>query len=119
MPEEAPLANNDASTAPPSPATDDRQSGGLRAAVTRIWSVQLGVDDIDPDDDFFDLGGHSLHALEIIARVEEVLGVELSLGELYGTPTINGVIGCIGRTTAAESGEGALAETDGGGWHGG
>lgn len=38
-------------------------------AVARIWSETLGVEDVAPDDDFFALGGTSLHAIHVVAAV--------------------------------------------------
>jgi phosphopantetheine binding protein len=44
---------------------------------------QVGI-----DDNFFMLGGHSLLGTQIIARVAETFGVDLSLRSLFDSPTI-------------------------------
>jgi amino acid adenylation domain-containing protein len=48
------------------------------AAVCDIWAQVLGVERVGVEDDFFDLGGHSLRATQIMARVRQALGAELS-----------------------------------------
>ena len=51
----------------------------------------LGVDRVGADDDFFDLGGHSLKATRILSRVAARLGVELSVGVIFDQPTVRGM----------------------------
>ncbi|MFF0310542.1 condensation domain-containing protein [Streptosporangium sp. NPDC004379] len=63
------------------------------AEVTAIWRELLDVDEIEPDDDLFDLGGHSLTITQIIARVRDRFGVELSFELFIDTPTVAGVTG--------------------------
>jgi acyl carrier protein len=75
--------------------TQDVEAVGSREAVektvTAIWESQLGLQGIGPDEDFFDLGGHSLHAVEIISRLEHAFGVAVPLRDFYRTPTTAGV----------------------------
>ncbi|MFI7044781.1 condensation domain-containing protein [Streptosporangium sandarakinum] len=65
----------------------------ITAEVTAIWRELLGVDEIEPDDDLFDLGGHSLTITQIISRVRDRYGVELSFELFIDTPTVAGVTG--------------------------
>ncbi|CAG9001154.1 MAG: Linear gramicidin synthase subunit D [Candidatus Celerinatantimonas neptuna] len=53
-----------------------------------IWQDVLGVKNIHCEQNFFQLGGHSLHALRIVARIEQQLSKQISLHELLHTPTI-------------------------------
>ncbi|MBS1868335.1 MAG: AMP-binding protein [Actinobacteria bacterium] len=57
-------------------------------ALRAIWAEVLGVDAPDVDDDFFALGGNSLLATQITARVADVLGVEVALDALFEAPTL-------------------------------
>ncbi|MEN6352916.1 MAG: beta-ketoacyl synthase N-terminal-like domain-containing protein, partial [Bacteroidales bacterium] len=41
--------------------------------ITNIWESLIGSDEIGPDDDFYEIGGHSLLALQIITRIKEEL----------------------------------------------
>ncbi|HXD32280.1 MAG TPA: alpha/beta fold hydrolase, partial [Pyrinomonadaceae bacterium] len=52
------------------------------------WSKLLGVERISVHDNFFDLGGHSLLATRAIFRLNEYLGMEVSLRHLFEAPTI-------------------------------
>jgi acyl transferase domain-containing protein len=56
--------------------------------ITEIWRRLLGIPDVGPHDNFFELGGHSLLATQIVARIRDVLGVELAASALFETPTI-------------------------------
>jgi FkbH-like protein len=48
-----------------------------------IWSELLHRTDIGPDDNFFDLGGHSLLVVLLIVRVRETFGVDLAIDDVY------------------------------------
>ncbi|MGW3735400.1 acyl carrier protein [Streptomyces sp. NPDC005148] len=76
-------------------STQDVEAVGSRETVekkvTAIWESQLDLQGIGPDEDFFDLGGHSLHAVEIISRLEHAFGVAVPLRDFYRTPTTAGV----------------------------
>jgi hypothetical protein len=60
----------------------------VEEALASIWREVLGVDRVGIDDDFFDLGGHSLLAVGMLARVYDMLGLELYLGQVFETATL-------------------------------
>jgi acyl carrier protein len=60
----------------------------LLARLTRIWESALGLDDIEPSENFLDLGGDSMTATIVIARVRGEFGVELPLRALFDHPTV-------------------------------
>jgi hypothetical protein len=51
-------------------------------AVTEVWNELLGVSDIDVSDNFFDIGGHSLLAMQAVDRIERRLGRRLHVRHL-------------------------------------
>ena len=56
--------------------------------LANIWAEFLTVERVSIDDNFFDLGGHSLRAMQVISRVRQVFAVELSVRGLFEHPTI-------------------------------
>ncbi|MFC7275542.1 SDR family NAD(P)-dependent oxidoreductase [Paractinoplanes rhizophilus] len=85
-------------TPPPAPATTGTESSApaavpdsmetIVAAVRELWTEALGIDEIGLDEDFFELGGNSLVAVQLSARLRERFGVELSAGALFDANTI-------------------------------
>ncbi|MFE9372984.1 amino acid adenylation domain-containing protein [Streptomyces sp. NPDC006711] len=64
---------------------------GLVAAITRIWAQVLGLDDMTPEDDFFDLGAQSLQAIQVANRLGVELGREVRVAWLFEHPTAAGL----------------------------
>ncbi|MCX6048595.1 MAG: non-ribosomal peptide synthetase [Chloroflexi bacterium] len=60
----------------------------FEATLARLWSDILGVQPIGIDDNFLDLGGHSLAATRIVMRILSHFRVDLPLGALFEAPTI-------------------------------
>jgi amino acid adenylation domain-containing protein len=60
----------------------------VEAALARIWSEVLGLDAIGIHDHFLDLGGNSLLATSVAARLRDALHVEVPLGELFEASTV-------------------------------
>jgi acyl carrier protein len=58
------------------------------AALADIWAEVLRLPHVDTKANFFDLGGDSLKAMEVIARVSEVLQVDLPLIAFFEDPTV-------------------------------
>ena len=69
-------------TAPRSPVEE---------TIASIWCEVLGLNRVSVHDDFFQLGGHSLKATQIISRVCEFFQIELPLRHLFEFPTVAGL----------------------------
>ena len=55
----------------------------LEALLAGVWAELLGRDQVGVDEDFFEIGGHSLLAVRALARVASTCGVDLPLGSLF------------------------------------
>ncbi len=74
------------------PAADDvAPSGALEEGLAAIWRDVLGLTYIGANDSFFDRGGHSLLAMQVIARVDQVMGIKIAVRSLFEAPTIAGL----------------------------
>ncbi|WP_329220888.1 amino acid adenylation domain-containing protein [Streptomyces sp. NBC_01485] len=57
------------------------------AVVRRVWAEVLGLDDVSPYDDFFALGGQSLTAIRVVARLRAELGLPVDAQSVFAHPT--------------------------------
>jgi len=80
----------------------------LEAVVARLFGEVLGGEEVGVEDDFFDLGGNSLVAVQLIALVRKQLQVKLPMRSLFEEPTVAGLVRLIEQ---ARDG-GAAAEPD-------
>jgi aspartate racemase len=65
-----------------------RPKGDVESRLLRIWESVLGRGAISVDDDFFDMGGHSLLAVRLMDRIEREMGRRLPLSALFQAPTV-------------------------------
>ena len=74
------------------PAPSAAEARALRTPVEEIvaglWSELLGVHPVGPDDNFFQLGGHSLNGAQVVSRLRRALQVDLPLRVLFEAPTV-------------------------------
>lgn len=61
----------------------------LQQIISNIWSDILGQREINPQDDFFALGGKSLIAMQCLSRLREQVPVVLSVSDFFENPTIH------------------------------
>lgn len=73
------------------PGTPEEES------IAELWSSALGVGAVGVEDNFFDLGGNSLVAVQLAARIREALQVELPIATLFDHPTIRQLAELVGR----------------------
>jgi acyl carrier protein len=66
-------------------------SNETEETITKIWSDVLGIDGIGVNDNFVELGGQSLLAIQVISRIVETFQVELPLETIYKEPTVAGI----------------------------
>ncbi|HST63245.1 MAG TPA: amino acid adenylation domain-containing protein, partial [Longimicrobium sp.] len=83
---------------------------GMEARVAAVWREVLGVDEVGVEDNFFDLGGHSLLLMKLQGRLAAELGREVPVVELFEYPTVRALAarlqdGGAGTAAAEEGGE--------------
>ena len=67
-----------------------------------LFAEVLGVERVGLDDNFFDLGGHSLMATRLVSRIRSTLSVQLSIRDLFLTPTVGRLGPALKQKASAE-----------------
>ena len=73
---------------PPPPAAAASALRPIEAWIAALFRALLGVDDVGPESDFFALGGHSLAAARLVARLRAEHGIDLPLLAVLEAPTV-------------------------------
>ena len=60
----------------------------VEGALAQIWCEVIGVDEVRREDNFFDLGGHSVLVTQMLTRLRRDLGVELTLRNVFESPSL-------------------------------
>ncbi|WP_431775070.1 thioester reductase domain-containing protein [Streptomyces cucumeris] len=89
----------------PGPAGDDSALSPTEREVAAVWREVLGVRDIDPDEDFFEAGGHSLRAVRVLLRLRERLGVDLPVQAFFEAPTVSALAAVFDRAQGSAAAE--------------
>jgi len=63
----------------------------MERALAKAMAEVLNQDRVGLNDNFFDLGGHSLLAVQLMNRIRHDLNIDLSLRQLFATPTVSGL----------------------------
>ena len=67
----------------------------VEEGIVAIWQEVLGVMQIGINGDFFDLGGHSLSATQVVARMRRTFDIDISLREFFDTSTVSRAAQCV------------------------
>ncbi len=78
----APTLESETGTAPELPRNE------LERMIAQAWKDALGVDRVGLNENFFDLGAHSLMVAEVHMQLQQLLSRELSLVDLFQFPTV-------------------------------
>ncbi len=62
--------------------------GKMEQAIATIWQQSLQLEQVGIHDNFFDLGGNSLTALQVIGQLRQQMQIELSVQAFFAQPTI-------------------------------
>jgi thioesterase domain-containing protein/acyl carrier protein len=88
----------------PTPAESTQARSDVEQRLARVWESVLGIHNIKNTADFFDMGGNSLLAARLLARIKEEFGRNIALSTLFKEPSIQGLATLLER--------GALRELD-------
>ncbi|MFZ0912890.1 MAG: non-ribosomal peptide synthetase [Candidatus Korobacteraceae bacterium] len=96
-------------TALPDPSTLEKASGTaaepprnpLERVIAEAWKDALGVDRVGLNENFFDLGAHSLMVAEVHMQLQQQLGREFSLVDLFEFPTVTALANHLNEEEAA------------------
>jgi acyl carrier protein len=81
-----------------------RPRGEIEERLSAIWQEVLERDDFGVEDDFFDIGGHSLTAMRVLARVRRDFRVDIPIRRLFDNPTIAALSVEVGKQEDAGAG---------------
>jgi phthiocerol/phenolphthiocerol synthesis type-I polyketide synthase E len=98
---------------PPEPVSIKKE---VRQTVAGLFAEILALEEIDADESFFDVGGDSLIAAQLLARAHEEFPVQLDLRTVFEAPTVNQFAALIAErmvTPSATDGAPAIARRDG------
>jgi acyl transferase domain-containing protein/thioesterase domain-containing protein/acyl carrier protein len=71
---------------------------GIEGTLASWWQELLGVEQVEPDDDFFALGGHSLVGVRLFAKIRKTWPVDLELAVLFEARTVRQLADVIARS---------------------
>ena len=71
------------------PSAKSFSPAGTAERLRQLWAEILDADDIAPDADFFDLGGNSFTATDLMTRVRAEFGVQLGIVALFANSRLD------------------------------
>jgi acyl transferase domain-containing protein/thioesterase domain-containing protein/acyl carrier protein len=87
------------------PRSTAKPEGEVESVLAEWWQELLGVEKVGLDDDFFDLGGHSLVGVRLFAKIKKTYQVDLDLAALFEARTIHQLAGVIRKLKQPASAE--------------
>lgn len=66
-----------------------KPSNGVQQTVSDIWKEVLGRENIGLNENFFDLGGHSLLLAKVRSKIAKTMNIDLQVIDLFKYPTVN------------------------------
>jgi amino acid adenylation domain-containing protein len=60
----------------------------LESTIAQTWGQELGIEQVGLNDNFFDLGAHSLMVAEVHVQLQQILNRDISLVDLFQFPTV-------------------------------
>jgi acyl carrier protein len=83
----------------------------LEETLAEIWAGVLEIERIGVHDNFFDIGGHSLKATQVVSKLRQELQVDLPVRSLFEAPTVARLSVALVRHLADQVGDQGAAES--------
>jgi acyl carrier protein len=74
----------------------------LEQRIAAVWQTVLGFEQIGVEDNFFDLGGDSLVAIQVASRLKEALNMDFPVAKLYQALTVRSLAHVLSESEAEE-----------------
>ena len=87
---------------PPLPTPYIAPETEMEQRIAAVWQAVLGFEQIGVEDNFFDLGGDSLVAIQVAARLKEALKMEFPVAKLYQAVTVRSLAQVLGESEDEE-----------------
>ncbi len=71
------------------------EEGQLYRDLSEIWAGVLGIRSINPDDNFFSLGGDSLQLVQMVVRLSAKYGHDFDYDQFFDQPSIRTLVGIL------------------------
>jgi non-ribosomal peptide synthase protein (TIGR01720 family) len=78
----------------------------MEHTITGVWQQMFGLDAVSVDENFFDLGGHSLLLVQMHSRLKEVLQTEFPIVACFEYPTVRALAGHLDQPATSRPGSG-------------
>src|SRR5262249_31747523 len=75
----------------------------VETQMIAIWQNVLQTSEVGPEDNFFDLGGHSFLAVRLFSQIERIFGKRLPLATLFQAPTVKELALIVAQSTPERS----------------
>jgi hypothetical protein len=75
----------------------------LQVAITKVWCEVLGCSQVNPTDNFFDLGGNSLLILQTFKKLGSILPADCQVIDLFKYPTIQALADFASKESASDT----------------
>jgi acyl carrier protein len=82
-------------------------TGEIESTIAGIWQQTLGLGRVGVHDNFFDLGGHSLHLISVHGKLKESLDRDIPMVDMFKYPTVSALAGYLAAGDGQDADAGA------------
>ena len=75
----------------------------MEQSIASIWQEVLGIEQIGINDNFFEIGGTSLKAVQVISQIRNQIGADISLVTMFEKPNIHALASLLDGSESQEA----------------